>query len=349
MIRCIGVGLLASLMGFMLLVQSAAIGQDKVERRKSGKLETLSGKIVEETIAGVKIKAPTDQMVPGNEITRVFYDDVPVALKQDYYNLYINEEKEKDLAKVLKDYKDFSSKANLNTMVKPNAKRYIEFRILMLEVALAETEEARADLRRRLETFVGAHGTSWEYPFAARMLARMHIDKIPPDYGSAEKVLDALSRGPNIPLEVKQESDLMLIDVMFQAGKGDAVKTRIEAALADPMANEAQKSRFRVYQIGLESQASDSKIEEVVKKLDELINKTSDNSIKALAFNVMGDCYMLKQRKRDAMWSYLWVDVVYSQDKGEHLKAMSKLLAIFDEEKDNEKVQLYRDKIARMR
>jgi hypothetical protein len=49
------------------------------------------------------------------------------------------------------------------------------------------------------------------------------------------------------------------------------------------------------------------------------------------------------------MWSYLWVDVVYSQDKGEHLKAMTKLLKIFEDDKDNEKAQLYKDKIARSR
>lgn len=347
MIRYIGAGLLASVMGMMLMMQTAAIGQDKVERRKSGKLETLSGKIVEESIKGVLIKAPTDQLVPATDITRVFYDDVPAALKQDYYNLYINEEKEKDLAKVLKDYKDFAAKMAQNAAVKPNAKRYVDYRILMLEANLADTDELRADIKRRLETFVGANNTSWEYPFAARALARMHIDKS--DYDNAQKVLDVLSKGQNVPPEVKQEADLMLIDVMFQAGKGDAVKNRVDAALADAAVPETQKARFRVYQVGLEAQGASAKIEDVVKKLDELISKTSDNSIKALAFNVMGDCYMLKARKRDAMWSYLWVDVVYSQDKGEHLKAMSKLLAIFDEEKDNEKVQLYRDKIARTR
>jgi hypothetical protein len=31
------------------------------------------------------------------------------------------------------------------------------------------------------------------------------------------------------------------------------------------------------------------------------------------------------------MWSYLWVDVVYNQDRGEHLKAMTRLIRIFKE------------------
>ena len=49
------------------------------------------------------------------------------------------------------------------------------------------------------------------------------------------------------------------------------------------------------------------------------------------------------------MWSYLWVDVVYNQDKNEHLKAMERLIKVFKEFNDEEHVRKYEDKLARTR
>jgi hypothetical protein len=333
----------------IVAANSAVVGQDKVERRdrKSDKATTVNGKIIDESVAGVKVKAGAkEEMIASSEIVRVFYDDVPATAKLAYVNLFINEEKEKDQSKVLKEYKDFAPKI----AAAPNValKRYVDYRIAMLEAATADSDMTKEEARKSLDKFVGAHATSWEYPFAARMLARLQMEK--PDFEAAQKTLEGLAKNAQAPNDIRQEADIMLVDVLFQQpSKIDEVKAKIASALNSPMTSEAQKARFTVYQIGIEAQAADAKVEDVVKKLEEAIAKSSDNSLKALAYNVMGDCYLAKQRKRDAMWSYLWVDVVYSQDKGEHLKAMTKLLKIFEDDKDNEKAQLYKDKIARSR
>ncbi len=86
-----------------------------------------------------------------------------------------------------------------------------------------------------------------------------------------------------------------------------------------------------------------------MKKLEDTIKKTTDNGVKALAYNIMGDCYMKSKEKRKAMWAWLWVDVVYYQDIGEHMKAMNRLLKYFTDEADLEKKQLYEEKIKRTR
>jgi hypothetical protein len=64
---------------------------------------------------------------------------------------------------------------------------------------------------------------------------------------------------------------------------------------------------------------------------------------------VLGDVYRAKGQRRDAMWSYLWVDVYFTQDRSEHLKAMTRLLKLFTDENDAEKVKLYKEKLARAR
>src|SRR4029079_14937573 len=107
------------------------------------------------------------------------------------------------------------------------------------------------------------------------------------------------------------------------------------------------KARVDMYQLGLESAKGD--LGAGVKKIEEAISKAADPSLKALGYNVLGDVYLAKKQPRDAMWSYLWVDVVYNQDRGEHIKAMTRLIKIFKEANDTEKVQLYTEKLARSR
>ena len=49
------------------------------------------------------------------------------------------------------------------------------------------------------------------------------------------------------------------------------------------------------------------------------------------------------------MWSYMWVDMVYNQDRSGRLKALDRLSRYFEEKGDDERAKLYRDKIAELR
>jgi tetratricopeptide (TPR) repeat protein len=355
MIRRVIQGLVGALLGVLIGVfagNPAVVGQDKIDRRdhKTDKNVLVTGKLIEESVAGLKVKVGLkEETIPAADVLRVYYEDIPLAngLRLLYQNLFLAEEKEKDLAKLIKDYRDLNAKVAMTPDVKPAIKRYIDYRLAMLLAAAAENDETRGEARRGLEVFVHDNPGTWEYPSAARVLARMHVDKL--DYDNAIKVLDGLVRSAGVPTEAKQEAELLLIDVLFQAKRGAEVKTKVDGAMIDPRKTEPQKARLRVYLIGLEAQAPAANVDDVVKKLDDVVAKTPDNTVKALAYNIMGDCYMQQGRPRDAMWCYLWVDVVYSQDKTEQMKAMTRLLAIFEAEKDNEKALLYKEKIARLR
>ncbi len=347
--RSLYLGLLVLLIG-IFAGNTSVVGEDKVDRRdkKSEKTVTVSGKLVEESAAGIKMKVGAkEELVPASEIVRVYYDDIPVQYKQAFSNLFNTEEKEKDVAKIHKDYRDLNAKITVGNDVKPAVKRYVAFRVAMTQLAAADSKAAKEDAQRELENFVEKNAGSWEYAFAARNVARMQLDQS--NYTKAVKTIQDLAGNASVPADIRQEAETMLVDVMFQAKQIEPLRTKIDAALADAKTTPEQKARLQVYQIGLDAQGADAKIEDVVKRLDDLIAKTIDPNLKALAYNIMGDCYMSKQHKRDAMWSYLWVDAVYTQDKMEHLKAMTKLLAIFKEEKDLEKIRFYEEKMARFR
>jgi hypothetical protein len=244
---------LAVSIGFVA-ANTAIVGQDKVERRdqKGSKSVVVQGKILEEKTDGIKMKVGgKDEIIPSTQILRIYYEDTPALAKNNAARLFNLEETEKDLSKVLKDAQDASDKSK---GAPAPIRRYHEFKVAMLQSMMADTEAQKDAAIKALQSFVSAHWASWEFPFAARALARLQISKS--DYDSASKTLESVTKSDLIPADIKAEANFMLIDTLFQqTGKADEVKTRIAAAMSAPNVTEAQKSRYGVYLIGLETQA----------------------------------------------------------------------------------------------
>ena len=52
---------------------------------------------------------------------------------------------------------------------------------------------------------------------------------------------------------------------------------------------------------------------------------------------------------REAMWAYLWVEVVYNQDKEEVAKALARLAEVFKQLGDEDRERAYHDRMRRNR
>jgi len=149
-----------------------------------------------------------------------------------------------------------------------------------------------------------------------------------------------------MPKEIKQEVELMTIDLLIRSDKVDQAAARITNAMASLQANDPQRQRLSIYQIGADKAM---KGPEKIVKLEGLINGTNDEVLRALGYNTLGDTYQAEKRQRDAMWAYLWVDVVYNKEKSEHMKAMDRLAKLFDAMNDPDRAKQYKDKLARMK
>ena len=75
----------------------------------------------------------------------------------------------------------------------------------------------------------------------------------------------------------------------------------------------------------------------------------------ALAWNLMfpffvvfGMAFAFNGRNQEALWPYLWVDVIYHQDKQEHIKAMEQLARLFEEQGDKTRAKQYRERLKGM-
>jgi hypothetical protein len=156
--------------------------------------------------------------------------------------------------------------------------------------------------------------------------------------------------GPGFVVEAEMRVTSTLPSVCDQSfGITGGSTTGRQEALATLPANDPQRAKLEVYQIGCD--ARDAKIDEVVKKLEGVIVKTEDPSLKALAYNTLGDCYVMKGNKQDAKFAYLWVDAVYNQDRAEHAKALERLANLFQDEalNDPDRAAFFRDKAQRVR
>jgi TolA-binding protein len=321
-------------------------GQDRVDRRdKKGGTVGVVGKILEESAAGVKMKVQglnRDETIPSNEISKVTYAEFPIGVSTALNKLGPAEEA-RNLPVLLKGYEGIQAMPELKT-TGPGARRYIDYRVASLRAAAAEGDEVKAAVKGLVD-FIAAHPDSWEYPHAARQLGRLQADL--GDYAAATKTFEALEKATNVPAEFKLEATAGLIDIAFQSDNYDQGRKRIAAVAKDPNAPAALKARADLYQLGLDGARGD--LAATVKKIEDAIAKTQDPGMRGLAYNVLGDVYRAKNQRRDAMWSYLWVDQVYNQDRGEHIKAMTRLIKIFEEDKDEDKVKLYKEKLARSR
>ena len=336
-----------------LSFQSSVRADNVVRKDKKGEKNiTVTGKVSEDNTGGVKIKlsATKEEAIPANEIVSVMYSGFPIAINNKIAEA-TDAENKRDFASVISIYEGILNAKDAKDpkfTMPAEAKRNFEYRVIILKSLMADGEEEIKASIASLNAFIASNPDCWQYSHAARQLARLNTDI--GEYAAATTVLEKLEKGATVPAEFKAEASSALIDIAFQSEDIPAGKRRVENMLKDPKSTPAIKERIVFYQLALDGvQADEAALPATVKKIEDAIAKAKDPSLKALGYNVLGDCYLAKKRKRDAMWSYLWVDTVYNQDRGEQVKAQSRLVKIFTDDGDNEKAKLYKEKVARSR
>jgi len=342
---------------FALGAAPLARAQDSVRYidRKSMKETTASGSIQEESPSQIAIKsgaASTTKEIPALEVFDVVYD-VPGAVKLTYRSASSDERKamepatkdadrKKALADSLKGYEEIVSK--LAGGKYKFAERHLQYKVARLLARQAEDDPALTDRAiEALEKFTKAYPDGWQISAAAKLLARLQVAK--GDTAAARKTYEGLAAVPNLPPVVRQECDFLAADALIQGKQYTEAEKKLQGLLGSIKSDDPQALRVRIYLA--QCQGASGKLAEAVKQLEGIIAATTDKNMKALAYNALGDSYRLQGRGKDAIWPYLWVDVIYHQDREEHIKAMEHLAKLFDEQGDAARAKEYRDLLKR--
>jgi hypothetical protein len=317
---------------FSLLSAASSRADDTVLRRdKSGKDVTLSGTIVDETPAGIKIKVGKDvQLIPPEDVSDVAYQlkevsDIefrtPHGKEMDALSK-AGDERKKGLADALTMLQALQKRVKGS----PMAQRYIEYRIAMVAV-----EHAQDDATKRqaaidaLHNYRTSNSGGWEIVPATRTLAHLLEDGGQAD--AARQAYEELAANPDVPKDIALSTNLLVAQMLVRAKKYGDAEQKLRAVLAGTT-DEKQRAYVQVYLA--QTQVAQGKAKDATELQKAIKESGDDDGLKALGYNALGDYYQQAKQPDEAFWQYLRVDVMYNQDREEHARALYNLWKLFD-------------------
>jgi len=318
---------------------------------KTKKQTTVGGEIVQETPAGIKIKeGKVIRSIPALAIKEIIYhsnvDRITFrkgftaefkALKSDKAP-----ERAALLAEALQEFQNLARAVRDS----PNAHRYVQYKIAQTKVRLAQAErynkalmaEALASLTAYKDEFRGG----WEIVPCLTLLAKLHEEQGEP--AKARKAYEAILLLSDAPLEIRQQSDLRVAQMMLHSKDYREAEKKLNNLASSFSAEDPRKALVQVYLI--ETRIAQNKLDNVEATLKSALQANSDPRIKAAAHNLLGDYFRVKKQDEEALWQYLMVDALYTQDRVEHAKALSNIAKLFESIKGNKaRGQQYLDKL----
>ena len=286
-----------------LFLALPALAEDVITFRdrssKPEKVSTISGTITDETVNNIKIKPNVgpEKEISAADIIEIVYT-VPGAMLFEYQNARNAEGRrgtadgKKAIVDALAGYRKVL--ASLKDEKTNKLQRHLHFKIASLVASQAESKENKLAAAEEIDKFRKANPNSWQLVSAVRQLAAIWMENGKSE--EAAKVFDDLAKVPNLSKEVKQEVELTVIDVLMQAEKFAEAESKISAAIGQLPPTDPQVARLKIYQIGCQVKQAD--LEKVLPQLNDIIDKTADPTLKALAYNTRGDCQLAKGQKK---------------------------------------------------
>ncbi len=342
----------------MVLTPVALQAQDRLDRieyldrsAKPPKPVTRSGAISSETPVKVIILTPPNnrplEIAPG-DIIDVIYDGEPEDSARAR-GAERDKAREKHLERALSIYQDIGRKPIANKLIQA----HVRFKIAKLTAQLAETATPADRLRAidLLRAFKRDYPDGRQTIECLDLLSRMLLQ----EGQSAQEVVDAfrqLKAKYKDNKELAARCDVFESQLLVQEAQGLFRKDRTRAQQKYQQAQQALEAMIKTadpataldIQVNLaECKAALGKLDEALKDLQAILDAADDDRTRATAHLGRADCYRLNDRFKEAMWDYLWVDVLYNQDREQWAKAVYHLIEVFDKLNDGDRARLCRE------
>jgi TolA-binding protein len=299
-----------------------------------GAKKPVSGLVVAESPKEIKLRGRAEP-IPAEDIRDIEYNIKDPDVRIKAYRPAANAEAElqkaaddagrlKKLDVVLGKYQALLPKVDPK---QPFVRRHIVYKIALytaLKADLEGTETARILAIEKLKAFTTKYPTAWQLVRALTTLARMQVEQ--KDYASAEETFKAMAEAP-VSEAARQDAELAAAQLSMKSGKYDEARRKLEAVAAKLPADSPAAQKARLAEA--ECLAATKNLPAAQDLLKKLLAQAKDPGVKAVAYNTLGYCYFLADQMKDACWAFLWVDVVFNQDKAEHAKALYYLNQVF--------------------
>ncbi len=232
------------------------------------------------------------------------------------------DQRKKDLAEVLVGYQ----KLEKQLKSAPNALRYVQYRMAMLAVDAAKGDPSKVKAAiDALNNFRSTNSAGWEIVPATKTVARLLEDS--GDKKGALDAYDDLGRNPDVPADIRLNTNLLVAHMLIQDGKFDGAEKKLSSVLAETK-DPKQKAYVQVNLI--QTQVAQGKATSPADLQGLIKGAGDDDKLKALAYNTLGDYYQQAKQPDEAFWQYLRVDVLFNQDREERARSLYNLWKLFD-------------------
>ncbi len=380
MLRRLFLPMLASL--FCAVPALAQITPDRVfYRDREGKIANVDGEIKESAI-GVQVIGPDKKVkntISAADLVRIDYGTVP-GVDRTNQQAAITFEGTGDAVKAVGEYRKLIAVPGATG--NPKTKRYLEFRELIWSAKIADAktgDDFKLEGKKvadRLALFSKANIASWEAWTTTRLAARYYCEL--EEISTAADTISILGRNAALTPELRHEAKLIEAGYLFRGNKRADAESLLKGLGADKdfPASGPLRERWVIFEEILkapvpalerkesdppapanETDARTSKVKLSATKIEALIAKSKDLAARGAGYSALGEVFVRHGLWREAMWAFLWVDVVYNQDRDEQIKAVHRLVQIFTVLKEKEKIgdadkdraDLYRERLLRIR
>lgn len=341
-------------MGMMLIlcVWSAWQDGDRVEYSDAarGQRVTKVGKIKSEDAVRVVIEAAPGPAttVPSAVLLDVTYDNMPAEVF-----VARNQERQRNWDAAQGQYQAALQKLPAGPSL---LRRHLEFKRTEMQALRAEAGDAaqRTTARTELRRWLGQHGNARQSPRALDLLWRLASDEAAQNEATAElrKLAAAAPRDADLArlcglLEIQWR--LREADRFWYAADGSELKKRL-AELAPRLAELRRGADgtgsapvIAWYAVAL---AARGQAQAALAEIDQALTQAGgDRGALANLFLGRGLVQRLNQQSADAVWSLLWVDVVYYDDPEARGAALLHLAQLFADQGQGQRARHYRQRL----
>jgi len=333
-------------------------------KKGNPQLESPPGIIIDEGAATVKFKPNSGKEfdpIPANQLVDVIYvlpaDDLKL---KGAYNAAATADKTagqktgKDRAKLLED-----ARSGYSTILSEKAGklpkqmvRHLEYKVATITLTQASGEKSAEDKAvKLLEDFRARHPDAWQLGHVLERLADLQYAR--GDYKAAAKSYeDILSKIKGLAPETRGRYLMTAINAMVKAQDYKGAEARLGEVLKS-VTDDSQKFSLEMLQLRCKANTpgeTDKAIAALKKKIADL--KEEEKYKKAVAHNTLGDCYLMTKKAEDinnALYEFLWVDVWYSGDKQETIKAYNELRDIYKRINKPARAKEYEEKLEKLK
>ena len=266
-------------------------------------------------------------------------------------------EDNKDLGKPLAAYGDLVKKAG--AAAPERTRRFLASREANFAAKLADGKtgaEFDAEARRaveKLSAVTALSRKSWEVWPAAKLTARLQAEL--GDFAKAAATLGSLAATPDLPKELRLEARLLEAGMSLRAAQWPALDGALDLLEKDKdLVAGPQRERLDVLKVAAAlrlpaTPPGGPPPPENVARLQAAIDLAKSPVAKGIGYTALAELQLAHNQAREAMWAYLWVDVVYNQEHDDQVLAVRRLAQIFDLLGDKDRAEQFREKLTRVR